>query len=128
MTPPTPDKDELERIFKTWYAEVTGLTNVEFVPDMQVENLLSETLAWHHKKIDEATNNINHLIAKARLDELNWGKSQVCDLPKSHVGKSFYTRNTAFKNYAVKFWNNRVKLIRNKFDDRRATLEQSLKE
>lgn len=61
---------------------------------------------------------------KGRMEEIKWGKSQICDLPKSHVGRSFYTRNTAFKNYAVKFWNSRVKLVRDKFDDRLASLKE----
>lgn len=69
---------------------------------------------------------IQQEVREARIDELQWGKMQFSGLDKSRVGRSFYTRNTAFKNYAVKFWNNRAKVKRDKFNDRISALSNNL--
>lgn len=48
-------RDELSKIMLTWYAEVTGLTNVNFTPDMQIENLIAELESYLEQQIAEAT-------------------------------------------------------------------------
>lgn len=61
-------------------------------------------------------------VREARIEELRWAKTQFTGLEKSHVGNSSYTRGTAFKNYAVQFWNTRSAKIRGKFVERIAHL------
>lgn len=64
-----------------------------------------------------------NLLTEAKVEELRFGLAQLSGLDKSHIGRSFYTRNTAFKNYAVKFWNNRMKDKRTKILDRIKSLQ-----
>jgi hypothetical protein len=76
----------------------------------------------------EAIKAIQALLIKAQIREIDNAVGLMTGLDKSHVGRSYYNRNTAFKNYAVKFWNNRISTKRAKLLERKATLTAQLKE
>lgn len=56
-------REELKKVLTTWYAEVTGMTNVNFVADMQVENLIQELAAWNSARTDTV---LKELLAEIR--------------------------------------------------------------
>ena len=121
-------REKVTRLFQTWYAEVTGMTNVNFVNDQQVENLISETVALieadRRKSVEEAKVrafddgweacekrepvSIQAAI-KFRQDQNNWTDSQMAamlDLEKSHFsefkhGKRGLPVNSIRKAYAI---------------------------
>lgn len=115
---PTPEAEIDTLLFA--YAEAVAATYQRYADGeiKTAKNAMELTLV--HQELKQA---LADLLNRSRIEEAKWAKQQFTKLDKSHLGSSFYTRNTAFKNYAVKFWNNRVGVITAKFDKHIAELQ-----
>lgn len=103
----------------------TGYTRLELLESSEEDTGLDEyEVKEELEAVDKLKQKILQKMNEAEINGLRFGLQQLTGLDKSHVGRSFYNRNTAFKNYAVKFWNNRMEAKRSKLLDRIESLER----